>query len=269
MAIRLQAGVVVLALLAAALCARPASAQENARQNGVLRVGTVAGNKPWAFRDGRGQLVGFDVDLAVQIARALDLKPEMRAMSFPELLAALPAGEVDMAASTVTITPERLARFSFSQPYYDAGHAVLVMKQSGIRRLDDLADKTVGVTGGTTNEAWLAANGERYRVGRSAIIAGPTRAAEELETGRIDAYLGDLPALAYQQLQHPGLSVIGRLASTQQYGLAMARNSPLAPRVDAVLSRLKTDGTMARIHKRWFGMAPERNSATVTVLPRP
>lgn len=262
---RIVGGVAALALFLALMGLRPAVAQEN----GELRIGTVGGNKPWAFRDERGQLVGFDIELTDQIARGLGLRARPQEMGFRELFTALATGRIDLAAASITIVSDRVGRYDFTQPYYDTGQGVLVLKKGGIRKVDDLADKVVSVTSGTTNETWLVANAQRYGISRTTFSTSATQAAEELETGRIDAYIGDLPALAYQQLKNPNLTVIGRLSTDERYGLALPKNSPLTAQVDAVLSRLKQDGTLARIHKRWFGMAPDKTSATVTVLPRP
>ncbi len=55
----------------------------------------------------------------------------------------------------------------------------------------------------------------------------------------------------------------------ERYAIALAKDSPLTAKVDAAITRMKQDGTLARIHKRWFGMAPDKESATTKVLPRP
>ena len=93
---------------------------------GVLRLGTAAVTEPFAFVDGSGQVVGFDVELARYVARRLDKRLEVVNMDFGGLIPALIAGKVDMIAACITITPERAKRVLFSEPYYRGGISALV-----------------------------------------------------------------------------------------------------------------------------------------------
>lgn len=240
-----------------------------AQQGEALRVGTYLDNTPWEFRDEQGKVVGFDIDLAEQIGRNLGRKVEIVDMRFGELFDELAAHHLDMAVCSISISPERIARFDFTQPYYETAQGVLVLKRAGLRDFGDLAGKTIGVTPGTTNERWLMANATRLGLGRVVSVQGSSGAVEALGAGTVDAYLGDLPTLLYQLLKRPDLAVIGRRSSEERYGVMLAKGSALTARVDAALTRMKQDGTLARIHRRWFGMAPDKDSPTVKVLPRP
>jgi polar amino acid transport system substrate-binding protein len=238
-------------------------------QTEPLRVGTYLDNMPWEFRDEKGQVVGFDMDLIDQIGRNLGRKVEIEDMGFRDLFSSLASNRIDMAVSSISITPERAAYLDFSQPYYETAQGVLVLKKAGIRDLDDLAGRTIAVTAGTTSERWVEANAVRYGFGRTVFSGGSSDGVRSLASGEIDAYIGDLPTLLYQLLKRPDLAVIARLPNAEHYAIALAKGSPLTAKVDAAITRMKQDGTLARIHKRWFGMAPDKGSATAKVLPRP
>jgi polar amino acid transport system substrate-binding protein len=259
----------LLAVLGGVPGLAPGSTTAAAQQGEPLRVGTYLDNVPWGFRDEKGEVVGFEVDLVQQIGRILGRPIEFQGMGFRDLFTALAANRIDLAVSSVSITPERLAYIDFTQSYYETAQGVLVMKKSGMRDVADLAGKTVSVTSGTTSERWVVANAQRFGFGRTSFSQGSSDGVRLLDAGAVDAYVGDLPTLLYQLLKRPDLAVIARLPGQERYGIALAKDSPLTAKVDAAITRMKQDGTMARIHKRWFGMAPDKQSATVKVLPRP
>ena len=235
----------------------------------VLRVGTYPNNKPWEFHDPTGQLVGFDVDMAEAIGKRLNMKLDFKPMPFRDLFSALADGRIDVAINSITITIERAGRFDFSQPYYRTSQGIVVMKGTDIRGLNDLIGKRVAAEAGSTNEQWLTANRGRYSFGPTVPSEGMDQALVLLKAGKVDAYFGDLPALLYQLLKRPDLAVIARLPTEDSYGLLLARASPLTARVDEALSAIKKDGTLAKIHEKWFGSQPEPGSPVTTVLKRP
>ena len=104
----------------------PMPAVASSGSTGVLRLGTAAVTEPFAFVDGSGEVVGFDIELARQVARRLDRRLEVVNMDFGALIPALTAGKVDMIAACITITEERARRVLFSEPYYTGGISALV-----------------------------------------------------------------------------------------------------------------------------------------------
>lgn len=93
---------------------------------GVLRFGTSAVTEPFSFVDGSQKIVGFDIELAMYIARKLNMQLEVVNMDFGAMIPALKAGKVDMIGACITITDERARSVLFSQPYYTGGIAALV-----------------------------------------------------------------------------------------------------------------------------------------------
>jgi polar amino acid transport system substrate-binding protein len=235
----------------------------------VIKAGTFADNRPWAFRGADGHLTGFDVDLARAVATRLGAGIDFQTMPFRDLFPALAAGRIDLALCSITVTPERLKAFDFTQPYYETAQGVVVLKGSHFRSLADLGGRRVSTAAGTTNEEWLHANSARYALGAIVPVEGLEDGLALLQNHGADAYFGDLPALLYSLLQRPDLAVVERLKADERYAVALPHGSALTQRVDGALAALKEDGTLAAIHRRWFGAAPPAGSPVMTVLPRP
>jgi len=248
-------------------CLAPAVAQPQAHQ--ALRVGIYPNNTPWEFYDPTGKLVGFEIDTLAAISRRLNMPLTFEPMPFRELFTAIADGRIDIAASTITVTGERAARFDFTQPYYRTSQGFVVMKGGPIRGLKDLAGKAVAAQDGSTNEQWLEANRAQYGGGPTVPSEGIDQALAMLANGTVDAYFGDLPSLLFQLLKRPDLAVVARLPTDDGYALLLAKGSPLTARVDDALGAIKTDGTLATIHEKWFGSRPEPGSPVITVLKRP
>ena len=97
----------------------------------VLVMGTNATFKPFEYKEG-GQVVGFDVDLAREIAKELGAELKIEDMSFDGLLPALEGGRIDIAVAGMSVTEERAKNALFSEPYYQATQRIIVPEDSKI-----------------------------------------------------------------------------------------------------------------------------------------
>ena len=91
----------------------------------------------------------------------------------------------------------------------------------------------------------------------------------DLQAGRIDGYISDIPALLYYSKDKPQFKVVERIKTTEQYSVMFAKDAPLAAKVNDVITELKKDGTLAKIHETWFGTKPDEGLATSTVMDMP
>ena len=99
----------------------------------VLIMGTNAGFKPFEYKEGEN-VVGFDVDLAKEIAKELGKELKIEDMAFDGLLPALDSGQIDMAIAGMSVTPERQKNVLFSNSYYSAAQKIIVREGSDIRK---------------------------------------------------------------------------------------------------------------------------------------
>ena len=249
--------------LAAALCATAAMAGAQ-----DLTVGANIGNVPWEFQDDAGDYVGFEVDLVQAVADRLGRDHEIVNIPFQGLFSAVQSGRIDLAISSITITDERLESVSFAQPYYDSDQS-LTVASGGPASLDEMEGRTVGVDTGSTGDIWTTEHAEEYGFGDIRRYEGLAPAMLDLQAGRIDGYVSDIPALLYYVRDKPDLEVVQRIETGEKYSMMFAKDDPLAAEVDEVLTALKEEGVLAELHETWFGAAPDEGTSTVTVLDMP
>lgn len=234
-----------------------------------LTVGANVGNVPWEFQDETGKIVGFEVELVSRIAANLGKTVEFVNIPFNGLFPAVQSGRINAAISSITITPARLRSLSFTQPYYDSDQALAVSARGGVAGLSTLAGKMVGVDTASTGDQWATANQARYRISDIRRYEGLAPAMLDLQAGRIDGYVSDIPAVQYYIRDKPQFRVAERIPTGERYGVMLAKDSPLAAQFDAEITKLKQEGFLAALHQRWFGAAPAADSSTTTVLPMP
>ena len=241
---------------------RPALAED-------LKVGANIGNVPWEFQNEKGEFVGFEIDLMKEVGKRTGMKVEFVNIPFNALFAAVQSGQINAAVSSITITKKRLESVSFAQPYYDSDQSLTVTKASGIKNLGGASGKIIGVDTGSTGDMWATAHSAESKFSDIKRYEGLNPAMLDLAAGRIDGYISDIPALLYYVKDKPQFAVVERIKTTEQYSVMMAKNSPLLAKVNDTISAMKKDGSLAAIHKTWFGTDPDAGMATATVMDIP
>jgi polar amino acid transport system substrate-binding protein len=234
-----------------------------------LKVGANIGNVPWEFQNEKGEIVGFEIDLMNEVGKRIGQKVEFVNIPFQGLFAAVQSGQINAAVSSITITKKRLESVSFAQPYYDSDQSLTVTKASGIKNVEGMAGKTVGVDTGSTGDIWATENKAKYKLGEIRRFEGLNPAMLDLAAGRLDGYISDIPALLYYVKDKPQFAVVERIKTTEQYSVMFAKDSPLAPKVNEAITKMKQDGTLAKLHQTWFGTAPDPETTTAKVAEMP
>ncbi|WP_299843558.1 ABC transporter substrate-binding protein [uncultured Jannaschia sp.] len=234
----------------------------------TLTVGANIGNVPWEFQEESGDYAGFEIDLVAAVAERLGRDYEIVNIPFNGLFSAVQSGRIDVAVSSITITAERLESVSFAQPYYDSDQSLTTVA-GGPSSLEAMADAVVGVDTGSTGDMWATERAEEYGFADIRRYEGLAPAMLDLQAGRIDGYISDIPALLYYTKDKPDLQVVQRIETGEKYSMMFALDAPLAAEVNDVLTALKEEGLMADLHETWFGAAPDAGSSTVTVMSMP
>ena len=176
---------------------------------------------------------------------------------------------MDVAISSITITPERLQNQDFTQPYLDDGLALIAGPASTLKSLDDVKGATLGAIASSTGEAWIKAHfgGARDRGNKSY----DTAATMFLDTanGRVDGSVNDKAGSLYAFKSMRGMRVVASLPADEHLGMMLPKHSPLTARVNDALSALKQDGTIAKLYVKWFGAEAPADSSSVKVEPLP
>ncbi|NEW39671.1 glutamate ABC transporter substrate-binding protein [Nocardia cyriacigeorgica] len=226
------------------------------RARGRLVVGLDAGSNLFSFRDPiSGAIVGFDADIAREVARDLLGSPDLieyRSLSSADREKALQDHSVDLVVKTMTVTCARRERVSFSTVYLMAHQRVLAVKGSGIQSLADLAGKRVCVVAGTTSVDHI----RRYEPAAT-ILTVPTWAdcLVVLQQRQVDAVSTDDAILAGLAAQDPYTHLVGPSISDEPYAIGISKgNDDLVRFVNGTLARIRTDGTWTRIYDRWLSV---------------
>jgi len=242
------------------------------KDRGVLRVGTEASYAPMESfgPDGR-TIIGAEPDLAVQMGRVLGVRVELIDTDFTRLAPMVTHGDLDLAMSAMTDTPERSKLTDFVD-YFSAGTTIIVQRgnPAGVTGIRDLCGKVVATQRGTTQEDLLARSqkncgGHPIRVKR---FPGNADTLVELRTARAVAVLNDLPAAAFL-VNDPATSSSYQLASTTQYepglyGVVVAKDQPsLRDAVQGALEELLRSGVYTDILNRWHIQAGAVTKITV------
>ena len=220
---------------------------------GTLKIAMEGTYAPFTYRDDKGQLVGFDVDIAKAVAAKLGLKPEFVLTEWSGILAGLQANKYDVIVNQVGITPERQKSIGLSKPYAYSSPQIIVKKTGTFnpRTLADLKGKRVGVGLGSNYEKQLR------DVGGINVVTypGAPEYLADLASGRLDAAYNDRLLVGYlikaRGLPVKGAGVIGQ---PEPVGIAFKKtNTALGAAIDRALLQIKADGTYARISRQWFG----------------
>jgi polar amino acid transport system substrate-binding protein len=221
---------------------------------GRLIVGVDQNTDLFGFRDpATGQLQGFDIDIAREMARAIFGDPDriqLRVVNAKERESVLQSGEVDLVVRTYSITCARKELVDFSTVYYDANQKILSAKGSGIDSAAALAGKRVCAVSGTTSLSKL------YELNPRPQIFGATAWTDcllMLQQGQVDAISTDDAVLKGLAKQDPTVDVVGESIAKEPYGIGVNKERPdLVSFVNGVLERIRSDGTWQRIYDRWL-----------------
>ena len=224
-------------------------------QRDKIIVGVKFDTKPFGYINEKQELVGYDIDLAKYIAKSIlgsENKVEFRQVTPSNRILAINSGEVDMVIATMTITPQRKAIINFSQPYYIAGQAILVPKNSTINSISDLNGKKVIIIFGSTSEKNL-----RLMAPNASIIGFKTYTSgySALKQGRADAITSDDSILLGFAMADESVKLLPKRYTKEPYGIGFKNdlNSlKLEERVNAILNDMQNNGELKKLKAKWI-----------------
>jgi polar amino acid transport system substrate-binding protein len=239
----------------------PGSTMAAIAERGHLIVGVDQNTKPFGFLDtSSGQLEGFDIDVAREIARAIFGDPnriDLRVVDAAYRESALQSSRVDVIARTYSITCERKHEVNFSTTYYYAHQKILALKSSGIDSAAALSGKRVCAVVGTTSLQRL------FELDPRPTLLGATTWTDclvMLQQGQVDAISTDDVVLYGLETQDPRVAVVGENMGDEPYGVGIKKeNTDLVRFVNGVLERMRADGTWERLYEarlRSLGPSP-------------
>ncbi len=219
---------------------------------------TVASDGTWPpmeYLDDKKQIMGYSSDYLRAIEKQVNVKFDIRNVAWDGIFAGVAAGNYDIVASSVTITPERQKQFLFSDPYCEIHQALVVPKGSPVKDLKALKGKKVGGQIGTTGIFVM----EKANVG--AIIReyeDVGLAMQDMANGRIDAVMCDDPVAKYYANKRSDFADKFRVAlltpDVELYGFTVKKgNDDIVKILNEGIKLVKEKGIEKELKIKWMG----------------
>lgn len=249
-----------LLLLAATVVAPPSRAGETldrVLERGRLVVGTSGNMPPMTLQMEEGKVVGLDMDLAKLMAQGMGVELETKVMPFDQLLPAVKAGEVDLALSNITMTPERNLAVAFVGPYLVSGKCI-VTKEEKLAQSEqvvefDTPETTLAVLKGSTSELFV-----REVLPKATVVTVDDlfEGAALVKKGEVSGMLTEYPMCVETIARNPKagfVSVFSRL-TYDPIGVALpADDTHLLNWTRNFLNRLENTRLFDALRRKWLG----------------
>lgn len=225
---------------------------EEIKARGYVRIGVSLGGEPVGFRNASNEPVGYDVDVARQLAARLGVPVRFSDVSSDARISMLRSGQLDLVVANVSITPQRARVVDFSIPYNQAGLRVIAQKSAQVRTLADLNGKRVVVGRGTTADAFLKKSAPQATVVYTDNFAPD--GVLLLQQKRVDAGIEDASLLDYLASRNTQFDTLPAMYGNTPIGIAMAKGDPaLLKFVNAFVADYIKSGAYAANYKKWWG----------------
>ena len=256
--------------------AAPAAAEDllaEIMKNGVIRVSTDANYEPQSFLNPQGEFIGFDVDVAKEIAKRLGVEVEFVTPDWDLLTAGNWGGQWDMRVGSMTVTTARQEVLVFAEPaYYYTPAQVAAADGSGIETLADLNGKPICVGLSTTYETWLGGDLDALGLPAASFYADPptdvtiiplqtdNECAQQIQAGRTEfqAFLTSNTVVEAAIREGVAIHRVGTPVFSENLGVAFDRASvkdhaSLVTQVGEIITAMHADGTLSGFSVTWFG----------------
>lgn len=245
----LLTGVVAVSILAG--CGN--TTKEDTKESKTLKVATNATFVPFEFKDNdnSAEYKGFEMDLIRAVAKEMGKDVEFNNIAFAGIIPIIQQGDMDIAATGMTMTKERAQKVAFTAPFYESKLVILTPKDSGITKASDLEGKQVAVQIGTTAAKYAEEKG--YTVKQ---FDNNSEVIMEVQVGGSPVAILDKPVADYFLTQDgkDKFNVI-EVPNTKSEYLAFAvnkDNKELVDKVNKAMAKLKETGEFQKIYKKWF-----------------
>ena len=216
-----------------------------------LIFGTEPSYPPFELTNEKGDLVGFDIDIAQAICKEIQVTCQFKTQPFDALIPSLKAKHFDAAMSAIDITEARTKQVLFTDSCYDNSASYVALKG----KMDLTTAKNIGVQNGSTFQQYTLAETKQYAVKAYVNLQD---AILDLKNGRIDIVLSDTALLADMMKKEPELQFVGEKVVNPKYfgngtGIAVHKsNKALQESLNKGLSAIKANGEYQKIYDKWM-----------------
>jgi polar amino acid transport system substrate-binding protein len=226
------------------------------QENQELILGLDDSFPPMGFKDENGEIVGFDIDMAKEVASRMGVELKLQPIDWDSKVLSLDKKDIDCIWSGLTITEERKENIEFSNAYLENRQVIIVLADSAIDTKNDLKDKVVSVQAGSSGKDAVSSESDvldTFKELRE--FSNYTEALLDLSAGRTDAVVIDEIVGRYYMSKKAGeYKVATEDFGGEEYGIGFRKGEILlTEEVNKILQEMKEDGTSATISEKWFG----------------
>ena len=213
---------------------------------------------PMGFLDENGETSGFDVEIAKEVGKRLNMNIKFQSIDWSMKEAELNSGNIDAIWNGYTLTEERRLNTSYTDPYLDNKQIIVTLKDSNINTKSDLSGKSVGTQSDSSGmEAILKDTSFVETIKNKEPILYDTfdKAFRDLEIGRIDALVADEVLARYyiSQKDEDIYNILEEDFGKEAFVVGFRKdNTKLRDKVNSALNEMKNDGTFDEIYSKWF-----------------
>ena len=239
----------------------PAPAQtdtswQDIQDKGYFVMGLDDAFPPMGFRDEKNEIVGFDIDLAKEVAKRLGVDVKFQTIVWESKLEEINSGNIDVIWNGFSVTPERQKEYLFTKPYIKNRQVIVVTADSPIKTKADLEGKKIGIQAGSSAQDAVMADKTTYEVIKDNLLEfdDNVMAMKDLKGGGLDAVVVDIIVGKYYVSKHPGeYKFLEEDFGAEDFavGLRITDKAFLAE-MNKALDDIKADGTASEISNKWF-----------------
>ena len=226
------------------------------QEKGTFILGLDDSFPPMGFRSESGEIVGFDIDTAKEVANRLGVELITQPIDWNSKEQELATGNIDCIWNGFTVTPEREEVMIFSEPYLRNAQVVVVRNDSEFQTLADLAGATIGVQAGSSAQEAIEDTPDfNDSIDEVIEFKDNLTALMDLEIGGLDGVVMDLVVANYSiQTSGKDFRVLDETLTEEEYAIGFRKNDvALRDAVNTELEAMAADGTLAEISSTWFG----------------
>ncbi|MFP4167375.1 MAG: ABC transporter substrate-binding protein [Desulfonatronovibrionaceae bacterium] len=249
---------ILVLVFATAQLALAGPTYDQVMKNKVIRCGLMTNSIPGAYFNEDGDWVGFDVDIAKEIADRLGCDLKRVKVTDKTRITFIQQGRIDMSVANMTHQRERDKSIDFSITYFFDGQKLLA-KKGKFDKWEDFVGKKIATTQGTTSEIniknLLKELGDPNYKKNVVSFQDYASAFNALKMGRVDAFTTDSTILLGYAAKQPGeYELVGDFFSNEPYGIGLPEDdSKWRDTINFTLQDMWKDGTYMEIYNKWYG----------------
>lgn len=227
---------------------------QNIKDKKIFVVGLDDSFPPMGFKDEDQKIVGYDIDLAKEAAKRMNVNVEFKAVEWDGVILSLKNKEIDVIWNGLSMTEDRKKYIEFSKPYLENRQIIMVNEKSNIENLSDLKNKIIGMQMGSTAESALKSN-ENFEKSLKEVrkYSNNVEAFMDLKANRLEAVVVDEIVARYYMKKQKGFKIIKDDLGKESYGVGLRKeDKEFLNKLNSALDDMKKDKTIDKINAKWF-----------------